>query len=143
LLYFIVALLDKWIVLLCGGQLLGLATAGTMFRMPIGFSLAYYLTGAILLEYNAQKLHKLGGQQQDSIIDSTKELTVATEKVDSFRRKTYWMMLGRYVLFHVWSLAIASCLLWVFDSVNNNTVIMFISYVGAYTGLLWFQVCWR
>jgi hypothetical protein len=130
-------------VLLCGGQLLGLASAGTIYRMPIGLSLAYYLIGAVLLDINAQKLHKLGGQQQDLPIDSAKELPAATEKVISFRRRVYWKMLGRYMLFHVWSLAIASCLLWVFDSSSNSTVILFISYVGAYTGLLWFQVCWR
>lgn len=49
------------------------------------------------------------------------------------RRYLYWTMLGRFMLFHVWSMAVASTLLWVFDSTKDSTI-LFLSYVVAYTG---------
>ena len=55
------------------------------------------------------------------------------------RRYLYWTMLGRYLLFHVWSLAVASTLLWAFDATRESTL-LFLAYIFAYTGLLWYQV---
>ena len=53
------------------------------------------------------------------------------------RRYLYWTMLGRYLLFHVWSMTFGSTLLWVFDSTGDDSkesVLLFLAYVGAYTG---------
>ena len=138
LLYFIVALLDKWNALLAGGQLLGLAAMNTRYRMPVGFALAYYLIGAVLLDVNATKLHTMAGRSQNMLIGEVSSIPEAVKREVHARRYIYWTMLGRYLLFHVWSLAVSSSLLWVFDSTKDSTI-LFMAYVGAYTGLLWYQ----
>lgn len=46
ILYFLVALMDRWLDLVRGGKLIGLSTAlKTTLRLSIGFGLAYYLIG--------------------------------------------------------------------------------------------------
>ncbi|KAH8593367.1 glycosyltransferase family 4 protein [Bisporella sp. PMI_857] len=138
ILYFIVALLDKWTALLGGGQLLGLSIKNAEYRMPVGFALAYYLIGAVLLDFNANKLHTMAGRGQNMLIGDVTSIPEAVKGEISARKTLYWRMLGRYLFFHVWSLAVSSSLLWVFNSTRESTI-MFIAYVGAYTGLLWFQ----
>ncbi|ATZ45868.1 hypothetical protein BCIN_01g05710 [Botrytis cinerea B05.10] len=138
LLYFIVALLDKWNSLLAGGRLLGLSAQNTRYRMPVGFALAYYLIGAVLLDLNAAKLHTMTAESQNMLIGDVSSIPDAVDAGVKARRHLYWSMLGRYSLFHVWSLAVASSLLWVFDSTEASTL-LFIAYVGAYTGLLFYQ----
>jgi hypothetical protein len=74
ILYFIIALLDKWIALLGGGQsidgekgvseLFGLTSTNPEYSYAIGFGLTYYLIGAVLLDYNAQKLHGLSAKRK-------------------------------------------------------------------------------
>ncbi|QSZ30095.1 hypothetical protein DSL72_004615 [Monilinia vaccinii-corymbosi] len=138
LLYFIVALLDKWNSLLAGGHLLGLSAQNTKYRMPVGFALAYYLIGAVLLDMNAAKLHTMTAESQNMLIGDVSSIPEAVNAGVKARRYLYWKMLGRYTMFHVWSLAIASTLLWVFDSTKPSTL-LFVAYVGAYTGLLFYQ----
>jgi len=133
LLYFIVALLDKWTALLAGGKLLGLSAQNPKYRMPVGFALAYYLIGAVLLDFNAAKLHKMTAHGQNMLIGDVSSISEAVKREVTARRTLYWTMLGRYLLFHVWSLAISSSLLWVFNSSRDSTI-LFIAYVGAYTG---------
>ncbi|KUJ20420.1 glycosyltransferase family 4 protein [Mollisia scopiformis] len=138
ILYFIVALLDKWSALLAGGQLLGLSSQNTRYRMPVGFALAYYLIGAVLLDFNAAKLHTMTAKGQNMLIGDVVSISEAVKREVRARRYLYWTMLGRYLLFHVWSMAVASTLLWVFDSTRDSTL-LFLAYVAAYTGLLWYQ----
>lgn len=133
LLYFIVALLDKWNSLLAGGKLLGLSAQNTKYRMPVGFALAYYLIGAVLLDLNAAKLHTMTAQSQNMLIGDVSSIPDAVNAGVKARRNLYWRMLGRYSLFHVWSLAVSSTLLWVFNSSEASTL-LFVAYVGAYTG---------
>jgi hypothetical protein len=132
ILYFIVALLDKWVALLCGGQILGFGTVGSS-KFAVGFSLAYYLIGAVLLDINAQKLHKLVGEGQNLPIASLDELHESVEKGTRGRRQLYLRMLLRYLFLHAWSLTMASSLLWLLGS-SKDSVILFICYVSAYTG---------
>jgi uncharacterized membrane protein len=109
--------------------------------MPVGFALAYYLIGAVLLDLNAGKLHKMTARGQNMLIGDVSSIPEAVKREVHARRYLYWTMLGRYLLFHVWSLAVSSILLWVFDSTKDSTI-LFLAYVGAYTGLLWYQVFW-
>ncbi|CAG8982809.1 hypothetical protein HYALB_00001090 [Hymenoscyphus albidus] len=102
LLYFIVALLDKWSSILDGGQSLGLAAMNTKYRMPVGFSLAYYLIGAVLLDFNAAKLHTMSAKGQNMLIGEVKSIPQAVKREVRARRSLYWTMLGRYLFFHVW-----------------------------------------
>ncbi|KAL2067476.1 hypothetical protein VTL71DRAFT_1901 [Oculimacula yallundae] len=138
ILYFIVALLDKWNALFAGGQVLGLASIDGIHRLPVGYALAYYLIGAVLLDLNAATLHKMTAKGQNMQIGDISTISEAVKREVRARRYLYWSMLGRYLLFHVWSLAVASTLLWVFDSSKESTL-LFLSYVFAYTGLLWYQ----
>ncbi|KAL5344247.1 hypothetical protein ACLOAV_010817 [Pseudogymnoascus australis] len=72
ILYFVIALLDKWIALIggwqsingqeSGNEQLGFTSTDTEFRYAIGFGIAYYLIGAVLLDYNAQKLNELAAK---------------------------------------------------------------------------------
>lgn len=151
------ALLDKWTSLLDGGQLLGLSAMNKKYRMPVGFALAYYLIGAVLLDFNAAKLHSMTVKGHNMLIGDVSSIPEAVKREVRARRYLYWTMLGRYLFFHVWSLAVASSLLWVFDSTRDSTI-LFIAYVAAYTGswaiftlchnsrltmiigLLWYQV---
>lgn len=133
LLYFIVALLDKWTALLSGGKLLGFSTKNPKYRLPVGFALAYYLIGAVLLDFNAAKLHKMTARGQNMLIGDVSSIPEAVRREVSARKTLYWTMLGRYLLFHAWSLATSSSLLWVFNSSKDSTI-LFIAYVGAYTG---------
>lgn len=101
--------------------------------MPVGFALAYYLIGAVLLDLNAAKLHTMTAESQNMLIGDVSSIPDAVNAGVKARKHLYWSMLGRYSLFHVWSLAVASSLLWVFDSTQASTL-LFIAYVGAYTG---------
>ncbi|RKF62390.1 putative glycosyl group 1 family protein [Erysiphe neolycopersici] len=139
ILYFVIALLDKWNAILAGGkQLLGLSATAQKFKVPVGFALAYYLIGAVVLEFNAAKLHTKTTQCQNVLIGDLSSLPEALKCESLARRLLYWKMLGRYCLFHVWSLAVSFSLIWIYQSTEDSTII-FLAYVGAYTGLLWYQ----
>ncbi|POS88089.1 hypothetical protein EPUL_000337 [Erysiphe pulchra] len=139
ILYFVIALLDKWNAILAGGkQLLGLSATDQQFKVPVGFALAYYLIGAVVLEFNAAKLHTKTTQGQNLLIGDFSSLPEALKCESQARRLLYWKMLGRYFLFHVWSLAVSFSLIWIYQSTENSTIV-FLAYVGAYTGLLWYQ----
>jgi hypothetical protein len=105
----------------------------TRYRMPVGFSLAYYLIGAVLLDFNAAKLHTMTARGQNMLIGDVSSIPEAVKREVRARRYLYWTMLGRYLFFHVWSLAVASSLLWVFDSTEESTI-LFLAYVFSYTG---------
>jgi len=106
--------------------------------MPVGFALAYYLIGAVLLDFNAAKLHTMAARGQNMLIGDVSSIQEAVKREVRARRYLYWTVLGRYLLFHVWSLAIASSLLWVFDSEEKHaqdSAKLFLAYVFSYTGL--------
>lgn len=132
-------MLDKWNALFAGGQVLGLSSIDKRHRLPVGYALAYYLIGAVLLDLNAAKLHKMTAKGQNMQIGDISTIREAVKREVRARRYLYWTMLGRYLLFHVWSLAVASTLLWAFDGTRESTL-LFLAYVVAYTGLLWYQV---
>jgi hypothetical protein len=150
MLYFIIALLDKWVMLITGQQVLGFGSGDKDLTLPIGFGLAYYLVGAVLLDFNAGKLFAMAAAQgKEEPIPTDDDITSA-ELIKLKKRKfLYWKTLGGYLLLHVWGLAVTGALIWVFASsavrrgefVENahKPTIIFLSYVVAYTGLLWYQ----
>jgi hypothetical protein len=163
ILYFLVALLDRWVGLLYGAPLLGLTrvdcaldfgndfdddlgigkyhySCDQVMRVAVGFGLAYYLIGAVLLDYKAQHLHQLAEEQTPISIQS-KEFIRAAEIYDAkVKRRLYWRTLFRFLGVHVWALCMCALLVWVFDG-NKMAFLTFIAYVVAYTGLLLYQVC--
>ena len=86
MLYFIVALLDKWVSLIDGGQVLGLGSSSISLRILVGFGLAYYLIGAVLLDFNATKLHELAGTGDEEIASSDVDIATAA-KIKAENRK--------------------------------------------------------
>ncbi|KAJ5162295.1 hypothetical protein N7492_007687 [Penicillium capsulatum] len=139
ILYFIIALLDKWAQLLSGGPSLGLGgSASDPNRMAVGFALAYYLIGAVLIDTKAQELHEAIGGKPLSAVKSAKEIRLSQKQDVQFRRKVYWRTLFRFLLWHVWSLALSTALIWTFQS-SVEAMAVFYAYVLAYTGLIWYQ----
>jgi hypothetical protein len=142
ILYFLVALMDRWIDLVHGGQLVSLLPVSkednTTLRLAVGFGLAYYLIGAVLLDYKAQHLHTLSEQMSPVSIEDTSQIKKAKAKDQKFRRHLYFNTLCRFVGVHVWTLALCATLIWIFDGTNTG-LIMFLAYVGAYSGLLLYQ----
>lgn len=62
-LYFIIALLDKWPALISGGIIVSLSTTNDItYRMTVGFVLAYYLIGAVVLDSVSQPTWLLAGK---------------------------------------------------------------------------------
>jgi hypothetical protein len=133
MLYFIVALLDKWVALIHGGQVLGLGSSSISLRIPVGFGLAYYLIGAVLLDFNATKLHELAGTGDEEIVPSDSDIANAAKIKLENRKTLYWKTLCRYLLWHIWGLAVTTILIWVFAKKKEKTI-YFLGYVGAYTG---------
>jgi hypothetical protein len=174
LLYFLTALMDRWLDLLNGAHLVGLSvqrgavavTASGMhaaqvgsckargeytqkvfdpakeyndtLRLACGFGLAYYLIGAVLLDYKAQHLHQLSEQMQPVSIENIPHIKTAKTNDQKFRRHLYWNTLCHFIGVHVWALSLSTALIWIFNGSTFGTI-MFLSYVGAYSGLLLYQ----
>ncbi|OXV07818.1 hypothetical protein Egran_04421 [Elaphomyces granulatus] len=138
-LFFLVALIDKWIELLCGGNLIGLsASTADASRMAVGLGLAYYLVGAVLIDTMAQHLHELLSRHPPVAVKSAKEIRGFQKREVRIKRQVYWATLFRCLLSHLWTLAITASLIWAFQE-SLQGIIIFCSYVLAYTGLLWYQ----
>lgn len=138
-LYFIVALMDKWVELLCGGRLVGLSIdVSDALRMAVGFGLAYYLIGAVLIDTKAQHLHELIGKHAPIAIKSAKDIRAAQKRDVRIKRQVYWTTLFKFLLWHVWALAFTASMIWTLQE-SLEAWIMFCAYVLAYTGLLWYQ----
>lgn len=139
LLYFVVALLDKWAALVSGGALVGLSAASSAeFRLPVGFGLCYYLLGAVSLDSVSQPLWTAANQNTVQAITSLKFLRQATINDARARRRLYWTSLMKFFFLHIWGIAITSALMWTFEE-SRSATIMYLAYLGAYTGLLWYQ----
>jgi hypothetical protein len=140
MLYFVVALLDKWIQL-CEGGGLGFGSSKQILTFPVGFGLAYYLVGAVLLDVNAHRLHQLASKNEQEIIPTDGDIAHAVKVKSNSRKILYWKTLASFLMLHVWALAVMSALLWTFSTGDSGRETMvFVSYVIAYTGLLWYQV---
>lgn len=139
ILYFIIALMDKWVEMVTGVRLVGLsASLNSQFRMAVGFGLAYYLIGAVLIDIRAQDLHGRVTEDSPKTIRSPKELREEHKAAIRARRRMYRTTLFRYLMWHVWTLALTTGLFFIFNT-SIDGMIMFVIYVFAYTGLLWYQ----
>lgn len=139
LLYFVVALMDKWVSLFTSGGLVGLSAASSAeFRLAVGFGLCYYLIGAVSLDAVSQPLWALANENTTQRITSLEFLRQATINDARARRALYWKNISKFFFLHIWGAAFTAALMWTFDSSRSATT-MYLSYVGAYTGLLWYQ----
>jgi glycosyltransferase involved in cell wall biosynthesis len=139
LLYFVVALMDKWVSLFTGGGLVGLsAAASSEYHWAVGFGLCYYLIGAVSLDAVSLPLWTAANETTVQPITSVEFLRQATTNDKRARRALYWKNLTKFFFLHIWGLSITSALMWTFEA-SRDATIMFVAYVGAYTGLLWYQ----
>jgi hypothetical protein len=93
------------------------------------------LVGAVLLDFNAYRVHELASKSQEVIVPTDREIYRAALVKSYNRKKVYWITLGRYLLWHVWGLATATTVVWVFASEDSfKSTVIFLSYVLAYTG---------
>ena len=131
--------MDKWIELVSGGKLLGLSAAlNDEFRFAVGFGLAYYLIGAVLVDTKASHLHALVNKVMPTGIKTAKEIRAHQKREVRQKRRLYWTTLGKFLGWHCWALALTTALIWTFQN-SLDAMIMFGAYVIAYTGLLWYQ----
>lgn len=138
-LYFVVALMDKWVALLTGSALVGLSAASSDdYRLSVGFGLGYYLVAAVCLDAVATPLWPKANKRTDQPITSLDFLREAAVRDAKARRSLYWRNFAKFFFMHIWGLAVVSALMWIFEDARN-AVIMFICYVVSYTGLLWYQ----
>ena len=139
ILYFIVALLDRWIELVTGGPLIGLsAGANRDLRIAVGFGLAYYLISAVLLDYQAQHLHT-GTQASNPVsIKSKEQIRKAVMHDARFKQRLYWKTLLRFVGIHAWIVGLTVAFIWLLNT-SRDALITYLAYIGAYSGLLLYQ----
>ena len=139
ILYFIVALLDRWIELVTGGPLIGLSAGeNNALRVAVGFGLAYYLISAVILDYQAQHLHT-GTQASNPVsIKSKDEIRKAVLHDAHFKQRLYWKTLLRFVGIHAWVISLTVAFIWLLNT-SQEALITYLAYVGAYSGLLLYQ----
>ncbi|KAK2629471.1 hypothetical protein QTJ16_000291 [Diplocarpon rosae] len=138
-LYFIIALLDKWIEIFCGGNVLGLtAGVGNSIRKSTGLGLVYYLIGSVILDYTSHSIAGLLDQKTPEPISSAKYVRESVVKNARIRQKVYFKTLVKFLSVHTWSMCFCTTLLFILDGTRDG-LISFLSYVAAYTGLLMYQ----
>ncbi|KAF7191169.1 hypothetical protein HII31_07529 [Pseudocercospora fuligena] len=138
-LYFLIALMDKWVSLVTGRQVTGLINSSNpIFRLAIGLSLAYYLISAVFLDSVAQPLWPKANKKTDQQVPSLKLLHHIAVNDAKARRKLYWSNWLKFFLTHVWAFALTSAMLWTFEAARPATI-MYMAYIGAYSGLLFYQ----
>jgi hypothetical protein len=138
-LYFVIALLDKWVAIFSGQSIVGLSDANSEdFRFAVGFGLAYYLFGAVALDSVAQPLWTAANKRDAVPIANLEAYETVYTQNAAKRRKLYWSSLFKFVLLNMWGLAITAGLMWVFN-VKASACVMYLAYISAYTGLLWYQ----
>ncbi|GJP88494.1 glycosyl transferase [Aspergillus niger] len=139
ILYFVVALSDKWSALLTGESIVGLSAANSAkYRLTVGFALGYYLLGAVILDAVSQPLWTLVTKATPQPVTSLASLRQVTLNDAKARRSLYWKNLMKFFFLHIWGAAITMAVMWTFEGSMSSTI-MYLCYVGCYTGLLWYQ----
>ena len=139
ILYFAVALIDRWTELVCGGKLIGLAIikeSGATISICLG--LVYYLFGAVVLEIVTNPLYEAVKNVSFDRIQSVSHLKEVGRNEAIRKQKLYWGTLAKFICFNGFGLAFASAFIWVYID-DRNAIILFFAYTVAYSGLLWFQ----
>ncbi|RAL10682.1 glycosyltransferase family 4 protein [Aspergillus homomorphus CBS 101889] len=139
ILYFVVALSDKWSALLTGESIVGLSAANSAtYRLTVGFALGYYLLGAVILDAVSQPLWISVTKRNPQPVSSLAALHEVSLTDANARRRLYWKNLMKFFFLHLWGVAITLAIMWTFE-MTKISVIMFLAYVGCYSGLLWYQ----
>ncbi|KAL4981871.1 hypothetical protein BDW68DRAFT_171727 [Aspergillus falconensis] len=139
ILYFVIALMDKWTALFTGESLVGLSTASSSaYRLSVGFGLAYYLAGAVILDAVSQPLWTAVTQRTPVPVKNLSALRQVLSTNSGDRKKLYWSNLAKFFFLHIWGTAATLALMWAFET-SQKATIMYLAYIGAYSGLLFYQ----
>lgn len=139
ILYFVIALIDKWTALLTGEALVGLSSASSAeFRLSVGFGLGYYLIGAVMLDAVSQPLWIAVTKRNPEPIGSLNGLRDVLSHNQKDRERLYWTNLTKFFFLHIWGASITFALMWAFEDKRTSTI-MYVAYIGAYSGLLFYQ----
>lgn len=138
-LYFLLALLDRWIELICGGRLVGLIVlSNNQSRIAVGLGLVYYLFGAVSLDIKCHPLYDDAKNVSLERLRSAAHLNDVAKQDAYNKQRLYWRTLLQFICIHVWGLAFVTSLFWVYVEDEQATIVLF-AYIFAYTGLLWYQ----
>ncbi|KAI9371571.1 hypothetical protein BJX61DRAFT_510991 [Aspergillus egyptiacus] len=138
-LYFVIALIDKWTALLTGESLVGLSTASSSeYRLAVGFGLGYYLAGAVMLDAVSQPLWTAVTRRTTEPVSNLESLREVISLNSSERQRLYWSNLAKFFFSHVWGASATLAMMWSFEG-SQRATIMFLAYIGAYSGLLFYQ----
>lgn len=139
MLYFFLALLDRWIELFCGGTLIGLQIlVDNQSRIAVGLGLGYYLFGAVILDIKASPLYEAVKRVSQDRLHSAEHLTHVAKQDLRNKQKLYWGTLLEFQLIQIWGIVFTSAYISVYVA-DETAVLLYFSYIIAYTGLLWFQ----
>ena len=139
MLYFFIALLDRWIELFCGGTLIGLQIlVDSQSRIAVGLGLVYYLFGAVILDIKASPLYEAVKKVSSERLHSAEHLDFVSKQDARNKKRLYWGTLLEFQLIQIWGLVFSSAYIWACVS-GKEATILFFAYIFAYTGLLWFQ----
>ncbi|KAL4783564.1 hypothetical protein BJX76DRAFT_357832 [Aspergillus varians] len=139
ILYFVIALMDKWTALFTGEALVGLSTASSSeYRLAVGFGLGYYLAGALILDAVSQPLWTSVTHKTGEPVSSLDSLRSVLSRNAGDRQRLYWSNLMKFFFMHIWGTAVTLALMWAFEG-SQRATIMYLAYIGAYSGLLFYQ----
>lgn len=139
LLYFVIALLDRWTELLSGGRLVGFAVLGnTNVRIGICLGLIFYLMGAFFLDIKVQPLYELLGKTNKGALDSSADLQKILQGARKGRRSVYMQNLLQLSFLLSLALIISTGLLLGYTD-SEAAVLLYLAYSCSYAGLLLFQ----
>src|SRR5579862_3548694 len=91
MLYFFLALLDRWIELFCGGTLIGLQIlTDSQSRVAVGLGLVYYLFGAVILDVKASPLYEAVKKVSSVRLHSAEHLKSVSKQDARNKNRMYW-----------------------------------------------------
>ena len=139
ILYFLVALIDRWIELISGGTLIGpliIEEPGSAFS--VSFGLVYFLFSTLVIEVITNPVYDAIKNGSTDRIQSVQHLKGVGRKEAIRTQRLYWVTLGKFFCCNGLGVAFATVFIWTYVE-QENGIIQFLGYVCAYTGLLWFQ----
>lgn len=139
LLYFVLALLDRWVELFCGGEIIGLILLkDDTTRVAIAMALVGYLIGAVIMDIKVYPLYNLSQISNSGRITSTEMLNEAQASDRENRRKMYVSYFSSVMFLACTGFGTCGMLVWTFVP-DVDGIAIFFAYTGAYIGLLWYQ----
>lgn len=139
LLYFVLALLDRWIELFVGGEIIGLILLrDDTSRIAIAMALVAYLVAAVVLDIKVYPLYNLTQISKSGRLTTTEMLHEAQATDRNNRRKLYVSYFSSVMCLASLGFGACGALVWTFVP-NVDGVAIFFVYSSAYLGLLCYQ----